>query len=273
MITLLASAFMIGLLGSLHCIGMCGGLVGALCMARPTLWWPGLLTYQIGRIASYAALGILAGALGTGIGQSGWLPQAQQILAIFAAIVMILFALYLGGWLPDPLARLTAIVSRASGMAGWAQKAAHGRNPGPWLAVGLLNGLLPCGLVYAALALSLTAQTIAQGAATMLAFGLGTVPAMMAAPALMRRLSPSMRGSLLKVAAILLIALAILTVLRMQLHAGHEHGAHEHASHEAPAMERQLHDSHGHGAHDTSAMEQPPAPAEAEGHAHHEHRH
>lgn len=242
MSALLISGFLTGLLGSLHCIGMCGGLVGALCLARPTLWWPGLLTYQLGRIASYAALGVVAGALGAGIGQSGWLPQTQQLLAVFAAVVMILFALHLGGWLPDPLARLTAAVSRASGLAGWAGKAAHGNGVGPWLGVGLLNGLLPCGLVYAALAQSLTAQGALQGAAVMLAFGLGTVPAMLAAPALLRRLGPALRGSLLKAAAVALIALAILTVLRMQLHGSHEHGAHEPA--QAPAAGHEQHAHH-----------------------------
>ncbi|MEW5755570.1 MAG: sulfite exporter TauE/SafE family protein [Pseudomonadota bacterium] len=231
---LLLTSFTIGLLGSLHCIGMCGGLVSAVCLSRPTLWWPGLLSYQAGRIGGYVVLGVLGGLIGAGLQHSGWLPNAQQILALFAALVMILFALHLGGWMPDPVARLTAAFTRASGLSRWTRQAAEHHGLKPWAVLGLLNGFLPCGLVYAALALSLSAEYVEDAALIMLAFGLGTLPAMTATPALIRRLTPQLRGALLKLAAVVLIALAIFTVLRGPLHGEHQHAtpaAGESASH------------------------------------------
>lgn len=225
---LLLTSFTIGLLGSLHCIGMCGGLVSAVCLSRPALWWPGLLSYQAGRIGGYVILGLLAGLVGAGLQHSGWLPNAQQALAGFAAAIMILFALHLGGWTPDPVARLTAIFTRASGLARWTQQAARHDALRPWAMLGLLNGFLPCGLVYAALALSLNVEFIEDAALIMLAFGLGTLPAMTATPALIRRLTPQRRGALLKGAAVILILLAIFTVFRGSLHGAHQHAAPAH---------------------------------------------
>ncbi len=224
MTELFISAFVIGFFGSLHCVGMCGGLVSALCMARPKLWWPGLLSYQLGRIFTYVILGLIAGLVGTSLGEFSGFKQAQWLLTLFAGGLMILFACYLGGWLPDPFSKLTAKISRATGMTYWMKKASSSHRLDAWLVVGLLNGLLPCGLVYAGLALSLTATAPFQGALIMLLFGLGTVPAMLVVPALLRKITPVKRGQFLKVAALLLIVLGILTMLRGNLH-HHDHSA------------------------------------------------
>jgi len=234
--SLLITSFTIGFLGSLHCIGMCGGLVSALCMTRPKVWWPGLITYQLGRIVSYSLLGILFATLGLSLHGSNWIGDSQQVLMIFAGIVMLLFALNLGGWLPDPLSRLSGKVMQLTGLARWTQRASTGHSPGPWLMVGLLNGLLPCGLVYAGLALSLAAASPLQGGMVMLAFGLGTIPAMVLTPFIIRGFTPDLRGKLLKIAAIALIVLALFTLFRQSLHGDHgDHASgHEHA---APAME------------------------------------
>lgn len=233
MTELLAAALAIGFFGSLHCIGMCGGLVSALCLSRPKLWWPGLFSYQCGRISSYIVLGLVAGSLGAGLSMTGWFGQIQQLLAWLAGGLMILFALYLGGWLPDPFTRLAAQVTRLTGLSQWMGRAANGKNLGDWLAVGLFNGLLPCGLVYAGLALSLRSADATHGALTMLFFGIGTLPAMLTAPALMHKLAPARRGQILKIAAILLIALGVATLFRSELHQGHDHGENtDHVTHE-----------------------------------------
>ncbi len=214
MIEFLAAAFAIGFLGSLHCVGMCGGLVGAMTMSRPNIWWPGVITYQIGRLTTYIALGVIAGLIGSAFAHNTALAEAQGALSIFAGGLIIILALHIAGWLPDPFVRLSQGISKTTGLAKWIASAATSDSPAPWYTVGLLNGLLPCGLVYAALGLALTAPGVIPGAATMLVFGLGTVPAMMAAPALMRALSPQMRGKALKAAAVILIGIGLFTIAR-----------------------------------------------------------
>lgn len=223
MIELLVAALATGFLGSLHCIGMCGGLVGAMTMTRDTAWWPGIISYQVGRITTYVTLGLIIGLIGSSFARASWISDAQAILGTVAGLLIIILALHLAGWLPDPFARLSKRISSATGLSNWIQKAATNDSTGPWYSVGLLNGLLPCGLVYAGLGLSLTSNSAWQGAATMFAFGLGTLPAMLTAPALLRRLSPALRGGVLKVGAIVLIAIGILTIARGTLLSQHNH--------------------------------------------------
>ncbi len=171
------AAFLVGLLGGVHCVGMCGGIVGAVSVGLPgQSRWPLLLGYNAGRIASYTLAGAVAGGLGLFF--SGLLPvrHAQQALLAVAALFMILLGLYLGGWWP-----LLARLERLGGHL-WKRIEPLGRGllpvrrPGQALALGLLWGWLPCGLVYSVLIWSVSAGGAAQGALLMLAFGLGTLP-------------------------------------------------------------------------------------------------
>jgi len=202
-----------GFVGSLHCIGMCGGLVAVLSLSRPAIWWRGLVTYQAGRVATYALLGLLAGLGGMGlVGISGaWL---QRSLALFAGLAMLLFALNLGGWLPDPLARITAAANRRLGLGKLVRNAAQHARARGWLMLGMANGLLPCGLVYAALAMAVASADVWDAFLMMLFFGLGTVPAMLLAPLILGKISAKLRARLLKFAAVLIAVLAMLTMLR-----------------------------------------------------------
>ncbi len=261
---LLASAFTIGLLGSLHCIGMCGGLVTAITMSREKVWWPGLISYQLARVGSYMVLGAIIATIGINLHGDNGLQSAQIWLGYFAAAIMILFALNLGGWMPDPLSRLTGTIMRVTGLGRWSKQANEQDKLPPWLMVGMLNGLLPCGLVYAGLALSLTASSPLEGALVMLAFGAGTIPAMLFTPYLMRALTPQLRGTLLKVAAVALIILAIFTASRNLLHGDHNHTAgntpQSHADHVMPQSAEHPHMHHS---------EQSPAATPAEMNHHH----
>jgi len=202
-----------GFVGSLHCIGMCGGLVAALSLSRPAIWWRGLIVYQAGRVATYALLGLLAGLGGMGLVEisGAWV---QRGLAVIAGLAMLFFALNLGGWLPDPLARITAAANRHLGLGKLVRNAAqHARSRG-WLLLGMANGLLPCGLVYAALAMAVASADVSDAFLMMLFFGLGTVPAMLLAPLILGKISAKSRAIFLKFAAVLLVALAVLTMLR-----------------------------------------------------------
>ncbi|WP_017925103.1 sulfite exporter TauE/SafE family protein [Thioalkalivibrio sp. HL-Eb18] len=173
--TLLA-ALAVGILGGVHCLGMCGGIVGAISLGHGRRG-PGfdlLLAYNLGRMGSYVIAGALAGWLGATL--LGGLPAGQAILQGFAAIFLILLGLYIGGWWPI-LARL----EQAGGVV-WRRIEPLGRrflpvrNAGQALLVGGLWGWLPCGLVYSVLAWSLGAGGATEGALLMAAFALGTLP-------------------------------------------------------------------------------------------------
>jgi len=233
---MLLASFMIGFLGSMHCIGMCGGLITTLGMARPTVWWTGLAAYQAGRVSTYVLLGLLTGLAGTVLTKMAWIDSAQNVLAVLAGIMMVTFGVHLAGWMADPFQKVLTRFSLLTGLSGWIQSAAASRQPVSWYMVGFCNGLLPCGLVYAALAMALSSGEVPQAGLIMLAFGLGTVPAMMFVPVLMRKLAPRMRGGILKVAGVVLIMLGLLTMIRGAdwMHTGH-HGQIRHEQMVSPA--------------------------------------
>lgn len=173
----LLSALIVGLLGGVHCAGMCGGIVGALSFGLPGgRNLPILLAYNAGRISSYAMAGALMGALGFYF--SGLLPVqlAQRVLLTFAGLFLVLMGLYLAGWW-NALAR----IERAGGVL-WRRIEPLGRGLLPIRSVrqgfllGLLWGWLPCGLVYSALVWTVASGGPVEGALLMLAFGLGTLP-------------------------------------------------------------------------------------------------
>ncbi|MBV8209604.1 MAG: sulfite exporter TauE/SafE family protein [Burkholderiaceae bacterium] len=191
----LASAFLLALLGGLHCAGMCGGFVAALHAAAPKRA-PGVrfaLAYNTGRIMSYSMAGAVAGLLGAGLFASRVLPLQVALLLLAAAVLVgIAFSLLAG---TGKLRRLEPV-----GSGVWrllrplAQRTFPPRSAGGALLTGLAWGWIPCGMVYAALPLALVAGGIVQGAAVMLAFGLGTLPNMAALEAAASRLGDALRG-------------------------------------------------------------------------------
>jgi len=176
------TAFVIGLLGGVHCLGMCGGIVGALTFGLPESQRRGLkllpyqLAYNLGRILSYTLAGAVAGGLGVLLG--GVLPVqvAQNVLILFAAVFMILMGLYIGGWWNG----LTLVEKAGGGL--WRRVEPLGRKMMPVTSaaqafiLGLVWGWLPCGLVYSVLVWAVSAGGAQEGAVLMAAFGLGTLP-------------------------------------------------------------------------------------------------
>ena len=156
----LLAAFLSGLAGSLHCVAMCGGFA-ATASSRPT----GAAAWHLGRLTTYALLGAVAGTVGRVIPGPAWVPAAV------AMVLLCWFALAIAGVVPEPRLRVPGI-----GRAGIAL--ANREDAGSRYLFGMTTGLLPCGLVYAALALPVALGTPVGGALAMLAFGLGTIPAL-----------------------------------------------------------------------------------------------
>ncbi|MDQ2769689.1 MAG: sulfite exporter TauE/SafE family protein [Bacteroidota bacterium] len=175
---MLWAGFLFGLLGSFHCVGMCGAIAlalpgGAEAATSPLRYAGGRLLYNLGRVTTYATLGAGAGLVGQGLRLAG----VQQGLSIASGVLILLLVA-----VPERYS------SRVAGWLGLNQPLAWVKNTlgrlfqRPTLsalyATGVLNGLLPCGLVYLALAGALSAPGVAGAAAYMACFGLGTLPLM-----------------------------------------------------------------------------------------------
>lgn len=167
-------AFFMGLFGSIHCAVMCGPLVLALQGGQKITWLQifNKLLYQVGRISTYALLGILLGLLGTAVSFQGW----QQGLSIVTGVFLVAIGLsYIFARNSTTLAhwQTKAIQPFARTMGKWLYR------PGGSVVAGILNGLLPCGMVYMALASAINADSIVGSAQFMLLFGIGTLPLML----------------------------------------------------------------------------------------------
>ena len=201
---LLISALILGLLGGGHCLGMCGGLMGALTLAIPPEQRGRrlqlLLAYNLGRILSYATAGLLFGLAGWAVASS----PAAMLLRIVAGLLLISMGLYLGGWWSG----LTRIEALGRGLWRHIQPVASRLLPVSSLPrallLGALWGWLPCGLVYSTLLWAASQGDALESGLLMLAFGLGTWPVLLATgmaaerlTALLRRRGVRMAGGLL----------------------------------------------------------------------------
>ena len=195
------AVFLTGLLGGVHCAGMCGGIVAALSGQTGGRRLPLHLAYNGGRVLSYATAGALAGAAGSlGLLLDGLLPM-QLALYVLANAMLIGLGLYLAG-----VSSVVAWIERL-GMALWRRIQPLTRNLLPAdtlpraLGLGLLWGWLPCGLVYAVLTTALLTGDALDGAAIMTAFGLGTLPNLLLAGLALRRMTAATRARPLRMAA------------------------------------------------------------------------
>lgn len=177
------TAFLVGLLGGVHCLSMCSGLVGSLTLGldprvrgNPLRMLPFQLGYNLGRVAGYVVAGAIAGGFGALLLQLGTLQAAQRVLYGLAGLVMILLGLYLGGWW-----RILGLTERL-GLHLWRRLEPLGRRLLPVhrirdaLLLGFLWAWIPCGLVYSVLISAVSAGGPLPGALVMLAFGAGTLP-------------------------------------------------------------------------------------------------
>jgi len=242
---LLVSALVLGFFGSAHCLGMCGGIAAALGQALPpesTL--RGVLragVYSLGRITSYAMAGAAVGFFGEAFAAGSGLSIALRVLA---GLLILAFGLHVAGWW-NGLAAIERI-----GLVGWRKLAPLARRIGRpdrlWktFALGMVWGWLPCGLVYAALIGAAATGGALSGAAFMACFGLGTLPALVAAAGFGAQMSAllAMRSARRTAGVALLIfgCWSILGAVVPMHGAGHgsgHHGGHEVGQASAPATE------------------------------------
>jgi sulfite exporter TauE/SafE len=200
-----------GFLGSVHCVGMCGPLALSLPGGDqlPARFLLDRLLYNLGRAVTYTLLGALVGTLG----YAAALVGAQQAISIGIGILMILAAVV--PWVSRQVRWLeqapSAFLSRVTEPMGRLYRSG---GFGAMLIIGLLNGLLPCGFVYAALATALTAGSVVGSMTFMAAFGLGTLPAMLAVSLLGRLAGTAWRTRLQRLVPVGLALVGLLLIVR-----------------------------------------------------------
>jgi len=213
---LAAAAFAAGLLGGVHCVGMCGGIAGALSAGSTGALPRRLAAFNFGRIGSYAVAGSIAGAVG-GLAQAAG-PEALLRTALFVAAqaMVILIGLYVGGW-SGAILRF-----ERAGAALWRRIEPLRKRFFPIdsdpraLGAGAVWGWIPCGLVYGMLPLAAVAGGPAQGALVMAAFGIGTLPGLVAAGAAARGLASVRRDPWVRrIAGFAIVAVGIVGLARV----------------------------------------------------------
>ncbi len=209
---MLWTAFVIGILGSFHCVGMCGPLVLALpgqSKGQRVRYLYGRLLYNSGRIITYGILGLTVGLVGKSISLAGY----QQWLSISAGIFILLIML-LPGSKQYLVPRLGFLMRITNGVKRQLSKLFKRDGLLALFIFGLLNGLLPCGLVYLALAGALAVGSITGSFSYMVLFGLGTVPLLLLLSFLGQFISQQWRHRMYKMVPVFMIFLAVLFILR-----------------------------------------------------------
>lgn len=250
---LFLAAFSMGLFGSPHCLGMCGGIVTAFGLSMQHVSDSKknglLLTYHLGRLISYSLLGLIASLVGVAIFQSIMSNSAPRI--VLGAVLVLIGLAMLGLPLFNQLEKF--------GMRFWQSLAPIRKKVfpidsfGKALFAGLLWGFLPCGLVYGALMMAIAGNNIAIGAALMFVFGLGTMPMLIATQKTVGMLQSSIKHFRLRQingVIMMLSGLAVIFIPMMMHHNhnhNHNHGSHNQGSHSHAMNETSMH-------HDMSTM-------------------
>lgn len=205
------SALLFGLLSSLHCVGMCGPIALMLPVNRTNsaLRTIQTLLYHLGRICSYATLGFVFGVFGKGL----FIAGLQQRFSIIIGLLMITYVV-----LPkkdlDKIRFLNPVFKIISKIKNRLGKLLSNKSKGSFFLIGVLNGFLPCAMIYIALFGALATQDPLQGSLYMVVFGLGTVPLMSAVVLISNKITISTRNKILKLVPFFVIVLGLLFILR-----------------------------------------------------------
>lgn len=208
---MLYSALIFGLISSLHCIGMCGPIAMMLPVDRsnPAKKVIQIMLYHMGRLSAYASLGFIFGILGKGFYMAG----IQQYISVIVGVLMIVIVviperIFMKYNFSKPVYKLLSNVKTSLG------NQFKRKSPDALFTIGLLNGFLPCGLVYAALFGAIAMQNVTLGVTYMLLYGLGTIPMMSAVVYISNFLSIPIRSKMQKIIPIVTIIIGTLFILR-----------------------------------------------------------
>ncbi len=260
--TLFLSAFIVGLMGAGHCLGMCGGIVAALSFAIPDASSFRrliiIVTYNLGRIVSYVLLGVLVGVAGMGAGEAFSQVTSAPVLRLLAGAMLILMGFYITGWwkVLGKLEKLGGSVWRLIQPIG--NRMLPVKSLPTAFSLGFLWGWLPCGLVYSALVLAMSQNDPWASASVMLGFGCGTLPAVIMGGLTGEKLKSYLKLKALRIfMGLSVIAFGVWTFFVAFLHSGHAH---------------QGNDSEHENHHQSSSYtEEVPDSSGASGGAHHHH--
>jgi sulfite exporter TauE/SafE len=211
LLPMLSGALALGFLGSFHCIGMCGPIALALPVSGkgPAAHLRATFLYNSGRVLTYAALGALFGLLGKTLALAG----GQRVLSISLGLLLVVIAV-----LPEHIAARTRVTRFFFGAVAKVKSKLSAlfrkRTAASLFAIGLLNGLLPCGLVYAGLAGAAATGELWKGAVFMAVFGAGTAPVMLMVPLAGKFITVPLRNKLRKAVPVFIVAMGLLLVLR-----------------------------------------------------------
>ena len=205
------TAFTIGLVGSLHCLGMCGPIALAMPYQARTKIGTALnvARYHLGRIITYALLGGLIGLIGKGI----FLAGLQQAFSVAAGVLLLIAAIY--SWrVTSNLVSIPVVNRMFFSLKSRMGKLLKSDSASSLVFIGMLNGLLPCGLVYLAIVGAVSTGTIAKGMGYMALFGFGTVPLLLAASFAGTMMNLKLRNTLKRLVPVFLVAFAVLLIMR-----------------------------------------------------------
>ena len=201
----------IGIVGSLHCMGMCGPIVVALPLKKHNLASKitGALLYNSGRIITYSAIGVVFGTLGRGIRLAGF-QQWTSILLGVAMVVSVLFPFIF----KEKITIADLLSGYSSRLIVRLRKMFANRSYFSLFMIGILNGLLPCGLVYVAVAGAISSGNVLNGTLFMMLFGLGTVPLLLTASLASNVIGQRIRTKMQRVVPYFVFILGVLFILR-----------------------------------------------------------
>jgi uncharacterized protein len=202
------TAFLLGLGGSLHCAGMCSPLVMSVSK-QSKKGWGNRLVYNVGRIGTYAVLGLFVASIGALVN----LAVYQHVLTVVLGALLILIGLGTVSSLRIPL--LTTVVNKFLFFIKVRfASLLHQKNYAGLFLMGVLNGLLPCGLTYTVLSFTLTLASAWEGFLFMAVFGLGTFPVMMALPIVLQYISRYVTISAARITTVAMISVGVLLISR-----------------------------------------------------------
>ncbi len=203
--------FLLGFFGGFHCVGMCGGIVASVSIRSGRVSWPGIVIYQLSRVATYILLGMAATTVGIVFIKTGAFANGQKLLSLIAGALIVFLAMQIGGWIPERFGFISKVLKIPPSVLKGAREKGSVHY---WILLGIFNGLLPCGLVYTAMAMALEKADLFYSAVIMFLFGLGTTPWLFGVAWAIKKIQPSSRIRFMKAAAVAMALFGLFLIFK-----------------------------------------------------------